>query len=86
MAFVMPSLEAAGSGAFLKKVIKRTLLIYLIGLFLNWSPFVLWQQRRTVLKTWEWTGDDGKGHGIRVLGVLQRIALCYLFASLLVFT
>ena len=62
MAFVMPSLEAAGSGAFLKKVIKRTLLIYLIGLFLNWSPFVLWHNDALVLKTWEWTGDAGKAN------------------------
>lgn len=85
MAFVMPTLEAAGSGVFLKKVVKRTLLIYLIGLFLNWSPFILWHNDSLVLKTWEWTGDDGKLHGIRVVGVLQRIALCYFFASVIIF-
>src|SRR5258708_22261368 len=40
MAFVMPKLEAGGDAAFWKKVIKRSLLIFLIGLFLNWWPFV----------------------------------------------
>ena len=36
-------------------------------------------------KGWEWTNDDGQLAGIRVMGVLQRIALCYLFASLIVY-
>jgi len=40
MAFVMPKLEAGGDALFWKKVIKRTALIFLIGLFLNWWPFV----------------------------------------------
>ena len=32
MAFVLPRLEAAGEAIFWKKVIKRTLLIFLIGI------------------------------------------------------
>ncbi len=43
MAFVMPRFEQAGDAAFWKKVIKRTVIIFLIGLFLNWFPFVQWQ-------------------------------------------
>ena len=43
MAFVMPRLEAAGPAIFWRKVIKRTLLIFGIGLFLNWWPFLRWQ-------------------------------------------
>ncbi len=85
MAFVMPRLREAGNSAFFKKVIKRTLLIFFIGLFLNWSPFLMWQQNRLVFKPWEWIGDDGMIHGIRTLGVLQRIALCYFFASLIAY-
>ncbi|SJZ33831.1 acyltransferase family protein [Sediminibacterium ginsengisoli] len=76
MAFVMPRFEQAGAGVFWKKVIKRTLLIFLIGLFLNWSPFVRWDGDNLVAKTWE---------NIRIFGVLQRIALCYFFASVIVF-
>jgi len=76
MAFVMPRFETAGPSVFWKKIIKRTMLIFTIGLFLNWSPFVKWDHDSLVAKTWE---------NIRILGVLQRIALCYFFASIIVF-
>ena len=76
MAFVMPRFEKAGPAEFWKKVIKRTALIFLIGLFLNWSPFIKWSGEELVAKPWE---------NVRILGVLQRIALCYFFASVIVF-
>ncbi len=38
-----------------------------------------------VLKGWEWLGTDGQVVGIRILGVLQRIALSYFFASIIVY-
>src|SRR5215210_2533426 len=75
LAFVMPRFEAAGDAAFWRKIIKRTLLIFGIGLLLNWSPFVRFQNDHLVLKGWEWTNDTGEWSGIRVPGVLQRIAL-----------
>jgi len=76
MSFVMPKFEQAGTSYFLKKVFKRAVLIFLIGLFLNWSPFVKWQDNELVFKQWE---------NVRILGVLQRIAICYLFASISVY-
>ncbi|MEN9381226.1 MAG: hypothetical protein RI940_107 [Bacteroidota bacterium] len=76
MSFVMPKLALGTTNEFWKKVIKRTILIFLIGLFLNWSPFVKWSDNQLVFKTWE---------NIRILGVLQRIALCYFFASVIVY-
>ncbi len=76
MAFVMPRFEQAGPAVFWRKVIKRTLLIFLIGLLLNWSPFVKWDGNNLVGKAWE---------NIRIMGVLQRIALCYFFGSVIVF-
>lgn len=85
MAFVMPRFKTAGTAVFLQKVLKRTVLIFAIGLFLNWSPFIMWQQNMLVPKTWLWTDGEGLIHGIRILGVLQRIALCYCFAALLVY-
>jgi predicted acyltransferase len=84
MAFVMPKLDAAGEGAFWQKVIKRTLLIFAIGLLLNWFPFIKWDGGHLVGKPWSFTDGDGNPDGVRVLGVLQRIALCYFFASVLV--
>jgi predicted acyltransferase len=76
LAFVLPSLEAAGDAVFLKKIFTRTLLIFGIGLFLNWFPFVKWADGHLEFKAWA---------GIRILGVLQRIALAYCFASLIIY-
>jgi predicted acyltransferase len=76
MSFVMPQLQQGNSTEFWKKVIKRTILIFLIGLFLNWSPFVKWSDTGLVFKPWE---------NVRILGVLQRIALCYFFASVIIY-
>jgi predicted acyltransferase len=73
MAFVLPKLKT-NTKLFWIKVLKRTLLIFAIGLFLNWSPFIKWQDNEIVFKKWE---------SIRILGVLQRIALAYFFAMIL---
>ncbi|NCT94581.1 MAG: DUF5009 domain-containing protein [Chitinophagaceae bacterium] len=76
MAFVMPRFEQAGAGLFWKKILKRTILIFGIGLLLHWSPFVRWDGDQLVGKNLD---------NLRILGVLQRIALCYFFASIIVF-
>lgn len=53
------------------KITKRTLLLFLIGLLINWLDTVPW--------------GEGWGLGdLRFMAVLQRIALCYFFASLFV--
>ena len=83
MAFVMPKLQLAGPAVFWKKVLKRFVLIFLIGLFLNWSPFVKWDGAALVFKPW--VDTENPEHGIRILGVLQRIALAYLLASIMIF-
>lgn len=85
MAFVMPRFEEKGDAFFWRKVLKRSLLIYAIGLFLNWWPFVRYQNDELVATGWTWVNAQGKVVGIRVLGVLQRIAICYLAASVIVY-
>jgi predicted acyltransferase len=103
MSFVMPRLEAGGDRLFWKKVLKRTAIIFLIGLFLNWWPFVTEVnrlvegtsdfQKETIFKGFTWIDyyKDKAGtiiesmKGVRVMGVLQRIALAYFFASVLVY-
>lgn len=86
MSFVMPRFEKEGTGYFLKKVIKRTLLIFLIGIFLNWSPFIMYNGKgELVAKTWSWLSSSGTPVGIRVMGVLQRIALCYGIGAFIVY-
>jgi predicted acyltransferase len=56
------------------KIVKRSAIIFGLGLFLNGYPFGLFGAREwaEVLDTW------------RIPGVLQRIAVCYLVVSLLV--
>ncbi|HEV8080701.1 MAG TPA: heparan-alpha-glucosaminide N-acetyltransferase domain-containing protein, partial [Chitinophagaceae bacterium] len=84
LAFVMPKLEAAGEGVFWRKVLKRTFLIFFIGLLLNWFPFIKWDQDHIVFKPWQYIDENGKAQGVRILGVLQRIALSYFFASVII--
>lgn len=76
LAFVMPKFEQSGTTYFLKKVFRRSLLIFTIGLLLSWSPFIRWDGDHLTGKPWSF---------VRIPGVLQRIALCYLFAALLVY-
>lgn len=77
MAFVLPKLEAAGPAVFWKKVLKRTFLIFFIGLLLNLFPFVLYNaEGELALKKLE---------NLRIMGVLQRIAICYFVASVMLY-
>lgn len=85
MAFVMPRLQNAGSGVFWRKVLRRTVLIFGIGLFLNWWPFARWQNDQLLFSGWTWINGEGTQSGVRILGVLQRIALCYFFASVIIY-
>jgi predicted acyltransferase len=85
LAFVIPRLEVAGPSVFWKKIIKRTFLIFFIGLMLNWMPFVKWDNDHLAFKLWGYIDTEGHPAGVRILGVLQRIALAYFFASIIIY-
>ncbi len=85
LAFVLPKLEAAGDGVFWRKILKRTFLIFFIGLLLNWMPFIKWDGDHIVFKPWQYIDAKGNVAGVRILGVLQRIALAYFFASVIIY-
>lgn len=59
------------------KIVKRTVLIFLLGFTLYWFPFFRWTDSGSLTLI--------PFHETRILGVLQRIALCYFFAALLTF-
>lgn len=84
-AFVMPRLQEGGAATFWKKIIKRSILIFAIGLFLNWIPFVMYQGDTLVVKSWNYFAANGELKGVRIMGVLQRIAVAYFFASILIY-
>jgi predicted acyltransferase len=77
MSFAMKKLNEMPSGQFYRKVIKRTLLIFLVGWLLNGFPFYSLNEAGEVV----WTNLTQ----VRLLGVLQRIALCYFFAALILY-
>jgi predicted acyltransferase len=72
MAFAMVKYESQGSGIFWQKTIKRTVIIFLLGFLMYWFPF--WDFQSGSMRPFSET---------RILGVLQRIALCYFFASII---
>lgn len=76
LALTLGGYERQGEAALLGKVLRRTLLIFLCGYLLYWFPFLQL---------------DAAGHlalrplaTTRIFGVLQRIALCYGLAALIV--
>ena len=73
--FSLKKYEKQSESLFLKKIFKRSLLIFILGLLLNAFPFVTREAGEIVLKDFS---------SLRIMGVLQRIALCYLFASLII--
>jgi predicted acyltransferase len=83
LSFVMPRLYAGGDKMFWEKITRRSVIIFAIGLFLQWWPFMKWTGDHLVFRYWVDPADPETG--VRVLGVLQRIALCYFFASILIY-
>src|SRR3984885_8097870 len=76
MSFSMKKFAGLSSGSVVWKIFKRAAIIFLLGFLMYWFPFV--------------AHDNTGWHlapisGTRIFGVLQRIALCYLFASLIVY-
>lgn len=62
-------------GAFVGKIFKRTVIIFLLGYLMYWFPFF-----HRVNGAWAF---NPLAH-TRIMGVLQRIALCYFFGALIV--
>lgn len=77
MSFAMKKLEEIPAKSFFKKIGKRTLLIFLIGWLLNAFPFF------EPNEAGEWMFVDLSQ--IRFFGVLQRIALSYFFAAVILY-
>jgi len=76
MSFSMKKFNTLPQSAVLGKIFKRTAIIFLLGFLMYWFPFVQHTDHGLAFKPFSHT---------RVFGVLQRIALCYCFASLLIY-
>lgn len=74
--FAFSGAQTLDDGAYYSKVIKRAVLLFIIGLFLAWFPFFIFNKTGA----FEWKYFEN----LRFMGVLQRIALCYLLAAIFV--
>jgi predicted acyltransferase len=76
MYFAMKKWEGLPESKVLWKISRRALIIFLLGYLMYWFPFVHWNEQHQLV---------GKPLGnTRIMGVLQRIALGYFFAALMV--
>lgn len=64
-------------GDVIGKILKRTFIIFLLGYTMYWFPFFRWTDAGSL----EWIPFQDT----RILGVLQRIALCYFFGAMMIF-
>jgi predicted acyltransferase len=77
MSFAMFKWQGLNNTDVLTKILKRTLIIFLLGYLMYWFPFVQFDEHhQLIMKPISST---------RIMGVLQRIALCYGLASLISF-
>ncbi|MEO7213602.1 DUF5009 domain-containing protein [Mucilaginibacter sp.] len=76
MSFTSAKFAQMSTSSVLGKIFKRAFIIFLLGYLMYWFPFF-----DRIDGVWTFRPFSGT----RVMGVLQRIALCYLFASLIVY-
>ncbi|MHB1922780.1 MAG: acyltransferase family protein [Chitinophagaceae bacterium] len=76
MSFAMKKYEAMGNKAVLTKIFKRTILIFLTGYLMYWFPFFRLDKAGHII--------SAPFSHTRIMGVLQRIALAYCVASLVI--
>ena len=76
MSFSQKKFIGLGAGSVFFRIIKRAAIIFLLGYLMYWFPFV-----QHTKSGWSFAPISNT----RIFGVLQRIGLCYLFASLLVY-
>ena len=73
--FAMKKYESWTPANRLYKIVKRSFLIFLLGYLLTWFCSIHWEGNRLVFQSFDQT---------RIMAVLQRIALCYLIAAIII--
>ena len=76
MSFSQKKFIGMAAGSVFWRIFKRAAIIFLLGFLMYWFPFV-----HHAASGWSLSPISTT----RIFGVLQRIALCYLFASLLIY-
>lgn len=76
MSFVIKKWESLKPSQVLIKIFKRSFIIFLLGFLMYWYPFFKLDASNNIISF--------PIEETRILGVLQRIALCYLVAALII--
>jgi predicted acyltransferase len=76
LSFVAKKWEGFSDGQVFWKIFKRTAIIFLLGYLMYWFPFVHWNEQGNL--------ETNSFSHTRIMGVLQRIALGYFFAALMI--
>lgn len=76
MSFVSRKWSQMSPGAVLSKIIKRSFLIFILGFLMYWFPFFHLSDSGLVMNPLSQT---------RIFGVLQRIAIAYFFAAIMIY-
>lgn len=74
--FVENKWKGLSNGQVFWKIFKRAFIIFLLGYLMYWFPFVHWNEQGSL--------EANAFSHTRVMGVLQRIALGYFFAALMI--
>lgn len=80
MAFSFAKYNEGLNAASLKKLLTRGALIFLVGFLLNWFPFYPTSPKADLSF---WDNFVYRLEHVRIIGVLQRIAMCYILGGLL---
>jgi len=75
LSFVMLSWASKSNAFVVSKILKRTFLIFLLGYLMYWFPFFKLDENLNIISF--------PINETRIMGVLQRIALCYGAAALM---
>ena len=75
LALTLPTLRVLSTAAFTRRILQRCLVIFGVGLFLNAAPFVRWDEGGDLVVR--------EADSLRIMGVLQRIALCFGVAAVI---
>jgi predicted acyltransferase len=76
LSFAMKKWEGLSDTQVFWKILKRALIIFLLGYLMYWFPFVHWNEQGNL--------EGNSFSHTRIMGVLQRIALGYFFAALMI--
>jgi Uncharacterized conserved protein len=76
MSFSMDKYREMGNRSLLTKIFRRTFILFLLGYLMYWFPFFRLDATDHII--------GAPIQNTRIMGVLQRIALCYFFGALLI--